>query len=109
MESKERIVEAYRSDVRKWHFDEWFDSLTLELQAQVAKRLNRIRTGVLGDTKPVGEGVSELRLHIGPGYRIFYGQEDTLVLLLAGSDKSGQARTITLAIDLWKEYKASKK
>ena len=109
MEPKERIVKAYRSNARKWYFDEWFDSLTLEIQADVAKRLGRIRAGLFGDTKPVGEGVHELRLHIGPGYRVYYGQEGTLVLLLAGSDKSGQERTIKLAIDLWKEYKATKK
>ena len=109
MEPKARIVEAYRSNARKWYFDEWFDSLTLDLQADVAKRLGRLRAGLFGDTKPVGEGVSELRLHIGPGYRVYYGQDDTLVLLLAGSDKSVQERTIKLAIDLWKEYKATKR
>jgi putative addiction module killer protein len=52
---------------------------------------------------------SEFRIHLGPGYRIYYGQDGSLVLLLAGGDKSEQKRTIKLAIDLWNEYKASKK
>src|SRR6266404_3773431 len=107
MEARERIVEVYRSNSGKWYFDEWFDLLPMEVQAEIAKRLNRIRSGLFGDTKPIGEGVSELRSHTGPGYRIYFGQDDTLVLLLAGSDKSGQKRTIKLALDLWKEYKGT--
>ncbi|HZK75487.1 MAG TPA: type II toxin-antitoxin system RelE/ParE family toxin [Candidatus Kapabacteria bacterium] len=109
MESIPRIVEAYRSNTGKWYFDEWFDSLMFETQAQIAKRLNRMKVGLFGDTKPVGEGVTELRIHVGPGYRVYYGQDDKLVLLLAGSDKSEQKRTIKLAIDLWREYKATKR
>ncbi|SRR5579883_886524 len=109
MEPIPRTVEIYRSSTGRWYFDEWFDSLTLEIQADIAKRLSRIRSGLMGDTKAVGEGVYELRLHIGPGFRIYYGQDNKLVLILAGSDKSEQSRTIKLAIDLWKEYKATKK
>ena len=109
MEAKARIVEVFRSAAGPWHFEEWFDSLPSNVQADVAKRLKRVESGLLGDSKPVGEGVSELRMHHGPGYRIYYGQDDRLILLLAGSDKSEQQRTIKLAIDLWKEYKSSKK
>ena len=109
MEAKPRTVEVYRSNSGKRHFDEWFDSLTPRLQAQIAKRLKRIESGLLGDTKPIGEGVSELRIHEGAGYRIYYGQDDRLVLLLTGSDKADQERTIKLAIELWKEYKDSKR
>ena len=108
METKLRKVEAYRSNSGKWYFDEWFDSLPPSAQAEVAKRLKRVESGLLGDSKPIGDGVSELRIHLGAGYRIYYGQDDVLVLLLAGSDKSGQERTIKLAKDLWKEYKATK-
>ena len=67
-----------------------------------------VRQGGLGDCKPVGEGVSELRVDCGPGYRIYFGQKgQTLVVLLCGGDKRTQDRDIRLAKQYWHEFKTS--
>jgi putative addiction module killer protein len=88
-------------------FEEWFDSLSLQVQVRVDARLDRIKLGNFGDFKPVGEGVFELRFKFGPGYRIYYAlAEQSLVLLLVGGDKSSQTGDIKLAKKLWIEYQA---
>lgn len=67
-------------------------------------RIRRVETGLLGDWKTVGEGVSELRVDHGPGYRLYYTMRgDVLVILLCGSDKSDQDRAIRLAKELAKQ------
>jgi putative addiction module killer protein len=71
----------------------------------VRARLNRIRLGNFGDCKSVGSGVEELRIDFGPGYRIYYGREGQLVvILLCGGSKGTQARDILRAQKYWKEY-----
>ena len=76
--------------------------------ARVLARLARVRQGNPGDCKPVGEGVSELRVDYGPGYRVYFGQQgQTLVVLLCGGDKRTQDRDIRLAKLYWHEFKAS--
>ena len=68
-------------------------------------RLNRIRLGNFGDCKSVGGGVEELRIDFGPGYRVYYGREGSLVVvLLCGGSKKSQARDIVTAQRQWKEY-----
>lgn len=72
----------------------------------IGKRLRRVETGNLGDCKPVGKGVSELRIDVGPGYRIYFGlRGTTLVVLLCGGDKSSQDRDITTAKTYWMDWK----
>ena len=71
----------------------------------VRARLNRIRLGNFGDCKSVGGGVEELRIDFGPGYRVYYGREGALVVvLLCGGSKKSQARDIVTAQRQWKEY-----
>ena len=66
--------------------------------------------GNYGDCKPAGAGIFELRLHLGPGYRIYFGQEkQTLVILLMGGDKQTQERDILKAQEYWKDYLRRKK
>jgi putative addiction module killer protein len=71
----------------------------------VRARLNRIRLGSFGDCKPVGGVGEELRIDYGPGYRVYYGREGSVVVvLLCGGDKRTQARDILTARKSWKEY-----
>lgn len=70
-------------------------------QKRIAMRIRRVESGLLGDWKPIGDGVSELRVDHGPGYRLYYTmREQVIVILLCGSDKSDQERTIDVAKDL---------
>jgi putative addiction module killer protein len=71
----------------------------------IAARLMRLAQGLSGDVEPVGEGVSELRIHYGPGYRVYFQRRgNLLVVLLCGGDKSTQVRDITAAKKLAKQW-----
>lgn len=71
----------------------------------IAARLFRLANGLPGDVKSVGEGISELRIHYGPGFRIYFKQHgDVLLILLSGGDKSSQAQDIFLAKTLAKKH-----
>lgn len=89
-------------------FDEWFDSLRdVKTQTIINKRLNRLSLGSLGDYRSVGEGVCELRIDFGPGYRIYFGQIGTaIVLLLCGGDKSTQDQDIRKAQEYWTDFRS---
>lgn len=77
-----------------------------EAVARILTRIMRLRLGNPGDVAPVGDGVSELRLMFGPGYRVYYAAKgDALILLLVGGDKSSQAHDIKTAKQLWKAWK----
>ena len=86
--------------LRSEEFDHWL--LTLKDKIARARIIHRIRSaelGNFGDSTPVGEGVSEMRIHVGPGYRLYYTRRGELVyLLLVGGDKSSQKRDIKRAI-----------
>jgi putative addiction module killer protein len=92
------VVEIRKTDI----FARWLDGLRdLQARARVQSRIERLAMGHPGDVKPVGEGVSELRINHGPGYRVYYKQRGReLVILLAGGDKSTQAKDISLALRL---------
>lgn len=81
------------------HYAEWFTSLRdRTARARINIRIRRLSLGNPGDVKPVGEGVSELRVDCGPGYRVYFVQNaDVFVVLLAGGDKSTQAKDIRQA------------
>lgn len=90
-------------------FEEWLNDLRdKRAVARVLARLARVRLGNLGDCRPLGEGVSELRVDYGPGYRVYFGQQgQTLVVLLCGGDKRSQERDVRLAKAYWQEFNAS--
>lgn len=80
-------------------FEAWIDGLADQrAMERIAIRIARLRSGLLGDVKPVGAGVSELRINYGPGYRVYFVQRGrVLVILLCGGDKSSQRRDIARA------------
>lgn len=91
-------MEVRKTDV----YVRWLDGLRdIRARARVLARVQRLAMGNPGDVEPVGEGVSELRIHYGPGYRVYYKQQGhELVILLAGGDKRSQARDIQTALGL---------
>jgi putative addiction module killer protein len=92
------VIELRKTEI----FARWLDSLRdLHARARVQARIERLAGGNPGDVQPVGEGVSELRINYGPGYRVYYKQRGReLIILLAGGDKSTQARDIQNALRL---------
>jgi putative addiction module killer protein len=92
------MIEIRRTQV----YEDFIDGLRdRRARAMIAMRIDRLAHGHAGDAAPVGEGVSELRLHYGPGYRVYYVQRKTVVIvLLCGGDKSSQQRDIKRAKEL---------
>ncbi|MGB6488768.1 MAG: type II toxin-antitoxin system RelE/ParE family toxin [Steroidobacteraceae bacterium] len=88
-------------------FETWLTGLRdRQAQARINARIRRLSLGNLGDVKPVGSGVSELRIDYGPGYRVYYAQRGkALVLILCGGDKRTQDADIKRAIKLAKDWK----
>jgi putative addiction module killer protein len=83
-------------------FTAWFEALAdRKAVERIAQRLVRLQSGLMGDVKPVGEGISELRIDHGPGYRVYFVQRGTvLIILLCGGDKRTQAKDIGHAKEL---------
>lgn len=96
----------YRTATGRIPYQDWLAKLKDKTaKAAVVRRTIRIELGDLGDRKSVGDGVSELRLDVGPGYRVYYGMTGkTVVLLLLGGDKGSQERDIARAKAYWKDF-----
>jgi len=101
-----QLLRYQREDGRE-PFSEWLNGLRDKMaQARIRLRLRQVEAGSLGDCEPVGEGVLELRVHAGAGYRVYCGRHGkTVVLLLCGGDKASQVRDIEQAKQLWTEWK----
>ena len=100
-------IRIYKDSEGNKPFDEWLLSLKdAKARASIRARLERVRAGNFGDCKPLRDGVQELRIDLGPGYRVYLSRQGTvLVLLLCGSDKSDQDRAIRQAIDYLNDWK----
>ena len=100
------FVEHYRTATGKIPYLQWLTKLTdRTAKAAVIRRSIRIELGDLGDHKSLGDGVWELRIDVGPGYRVYYGMAGkTVVLLLSAGDKGSQSRDIARAKDFWNDY-----
>jgi putative addiction module killer protein len=103
-------VTKYQTPDGKIPLDDWLAGLRdSRARSRINIRLDRLTLGLLGDWKPVGDGVCELRVDVGAGYRIYYGRHgQELVILLCGGDKSSQQADIRQAIQYWKDYKVEK-
>lgn len=103
-------IEYYRTEKDRKPFRDWLESLRdVRARAKVRVRLDRARLGNLGDRKHVGNGVFEMRIDYGPGYRIYFGLEgERLILLLLGGDKSTQQKDIDLATAYWRDHQERK-
>ena len=106
-ETHPREIRVYQTSSGREPFNEWLGSIRdVETQARIRARLARLEDGNLGDCQSVGEGVFELRIHFGAGYRIYFGQiGNRIILLLSGGNKSSQRRDIERSKTYWLEYK----
>lgn len=96
------MIEIIKSN----HFDLWLESLDITTISRVLARLARVELGNLGDHSSVGDGINELRLFFGSGYRIYYMQQgQQLIILLCAGDKSTQAKDIKLAKKIALEWR----
>lgn len=83
-------------------FDVWFEALQdRRARARIQARIDRAEDGNFGDCRPIGNGVSEMRIHYGPGYRVYFKRNGSkAIILLAGGDKSTQASDIRVSLEL---------
>ena len=100
-------LEYYLDDNGKSPFLEWLYSLRDKVAVyRIRARLDRVELGNFGQAKPIGDGISELKIDHGPGYRVYYAMNGkTVVLLLMGGDKSTQHKDIATAKAYWKRQK----
>ena len=110
MPAFEKYLCIYRTKDKKEPFTDWLRHLKDQRAKQLIQaRLARLRLGNLGYCKSVGNGVFELKLDFGPGYRIYIGQDGSqIVILLCGGDKSSQDADIKKARTYWQDYKRKK-
>lgn len=103
-------VEHYVTPTGVDVFGKWLESLDdLKAQARIATRIDRLTLGLLGDAKSLRDGVSELRIDHGPGYRVYFAREGrTVILLLCGGDKRTQRSDTKRAVAYWNEYRGRK-
>ena len=102
-----KTVIVYRDKSGREPFTKWLDNLKdSRSRRRILARLRRMEHGNYGDYQHIRDGVFELRLFFGPGYRVYFGQDgNTLVILLCGGDKHSQAGDILNALRYWDEYK----
>ena len=107
----EVLVEVYQTKNNVEPFSTWLQALKdRRAKAQIRARLTRLRLGLFGDTKPVGNAVHELRISIGKGYRVYYANDnDKVIILLCGGDKKTQPQDIAKAKEYWNDYKSRKR
>ena len=101
----------YQTKDKESPLEDWLDSFSdINTKARILQRIDRIELGNFGDCEPVWDGVHELRIDYGPGYRIYFGNDGKLlVILLCGGTKKRQEKDIKKAKEYWQDYKARKK
>jgi putative addiction module killer protein len=103
-------VLSYEDALGRSSFDAWFNKLPPVAAAKVAVTLTRLERGNVSNVKSVGAGVHELKIDHGPGYRVYFGRDgDMVIILLGGGTKKKQQADIKAARSRWKDYKARKR
>lgn len=100
-------INEYTDAKGKSPYADWLEGLRdKRAKAKILMQVDKMELGLLGDVEPIGDGLSELRIHYGPGYRVYYGKEGQQVfLLLCGGDKSTQPKDIKKAKEYWQDHK----
>jgi putative addiction module killer protein len=107
MEPTPREIVEYEDEDGNSPYSKWIAGLRdRKGRATIQVRINRLIVGNFGDCKPVGEGVKELVVDFGPGYRVYFGEDGRKVVLLGGGDKSTQPTDITRCRRRWSDYNA---
>lgn len=109
MEAREREIEYYETPSGDAPFRDWQLRINDKKSSQqIDARVAGLRAGNFGKSRPVGEGVSESKIRFGPGFRIYYGVDGNVIVLLCGGSKSSQTGDIKQAKVFWRDYKARK-
>jgi putative addiction module killer protein len=107
MDVRPKEIRIYETEEGHSPFSEWMDRQKAPLYGKVMARLERAELGNLGDHRGVGEGVFELRIDFGPGFRVYFGLDGSeLVVLLIGGTKKTQRQDIETAKQYWRNYNA---
>ena len=97
---------VYETAEGKAPFEEWLHHLDSSMRNIIRTRLDRLERGHFGNCEPVGGGVHELKIHVGPGFRVYFGEEHrAFIILLCGGDKGTQARDIQKAKVYWQDHR----
>jgi len=107
VEANPRTVESYIAPNDAIPFDDWMAELKDHKgKTQIERRINRVRLGLIGHCRDVGDGVTELKIDFGPGYRVYCVDDGKTVLLLCGGTKRTQDADIAKAKYYWREYRS---
>ena len=111
MRDMTNTINEYIDDSGKSLYADWLKNLRdAKAKAKIMMQVDKMELGLFGDVEAIGEGLSELRIHYGPGYRVYYGKEGQQVfLLLCVGDKSTQSKDIKKAKECWNNHKRRKK
>lgn len=103
-------LRQYQTAADRSPYAEWFNRLEAVAAAKISVALSRVELGNTSNVKSVGDGVCELRVDFGPGYRVYFGWDGpALIILLGGGTKKRQSRDIAKACKCWSDYKSRKK
>jgi putative addiction module killer protein len=107
VDANPKRIRIYETAAHRRPFEKWMDGLLgQKIHGIILNRIDRLEKGLFGDSHSVGQGVSELVIDFGPGYRVYFGQDGDEVILLSGGTKRGQSRDIAEAQKYWRDYNA---
>jgi len=107
MQGIANTLREYTDELGNSPYADWLKSLRdIKARARIIMQVDRIELGLFSDSRPIGEGLSEVRIHYGPGYRVYYGKAGKhIYLLLCGGDKLTQDRDIKRAKAYWQDHR----